>query len=251
MTTGLGSQASLSSDIVEIINLGSSTFICSPLPPLPAPFAMFFALGGLGYSNEPFICAGSDYSGLYESLVECYSYFNNAWQVSSYHRNFKNFASGSFAFSPSQTGPGKAIAVAKNNIDVLSYNNWILSSAVLPAVTRFGCTVAINSTTYMIFQGYNGTSAISSDTYYFDVETDILTAGPPVLVPRAHFQCSMIRSADPNHPPYVMIAGGIGDFGMLTSSEFLNLNTGEWLMGPNLPIHIRDGVMLEHPYEGW
>ncbi len=48
----------------------------------------------------------------------------------------------------------------------------------------------------------------------------------------------------------VIISGGSNQNGFLSSTEILDLNTGIWSMGPDIPLPIYGATMLEHPGSG-
>ena len=217
------------------------------------------AVGGLGYENEPLICAGWITAAADNSFKGCFSFTSNAWQTTPYTRTNKVSQLGSFAFNPDQTGMGRAIAISDRTIDVLNPVSalipfgWSLSANLeMPASSVSGCSVAINASTYFIVHGeQQDGETVSNKTYFLNVETNTLTYGPEILVPRFSLQCSKMEESGAVVSSYVVISGGIGQNAeLLNSTEVLDLNTGVWRMGPEMPVPIRDGVMLEHPALG-
>ena len=123
-------------------------------------------------------------------------------------------------------------------IETLSPEGWIRSNANLPNNLESSCTVSINDSTILIMGGHNSHKytvyAYTAENFYFNVETNILTSGPPLNQKRYLAACSMMK--DSITGAYnVVITGGALPPNALDSTEILGLNAGVWSIGPSIP----------------
>ncbi len=83
---------------IEIIDLESSTSVCSNLKDFPEP--THGAIGGLAFNNNPLICGGYKTDGIAE---DCFSWQNSGWQVFEPLTEKKVFASSCPSPFPNET----------------------------------------------------------------------------------------------------------------------------------------------------
>jgi len=188
-----------------------------------------------------------------ESTLNCYSYTNGAWN---HHKMPEAMAFGSYSSNPRQMGIGRVIAVGGRSvcgdkIEILTPDGWKISRATLPNYLESSCTVFINDTTIIIMGGfwYENGSQYTTQTFFYDVECDILSPGPALKVARSLSSCSIMEDTITGDKS-VVISGGSNQSGILVSTEILDLKTGVWSMGPNIPLPIYAANMLEHPNGG-
>jgi hypothetical protein len=83
------------------------------------------------------------------------------------------------------------------NILTLSPDGWKTSSVNLPNNLESSCTVSINDTTIIIMGGfwYTNGGISTSQTFFYNVETDILTPGPELNEGRTLSACSMMKDS--------------------------------------------------------
>ena len=195
------------------------------------------------------LCSGFDNSGQRAAAYDpsdCFSYEGSSWQALPWHRLHKSSQSGAFAFNPNRTGFGRALAVTGDVIDVLTTDGWQTLDVKLPFKVYFGCATAVDSSTFMIFQGFKDTTFTSASDagYFFNIDTKTFTAAPPLHQPRARFQCSRIGNSFGWN---VVVAGGVHDGVVLNHTELYVRNPGYWTKLRDLPVPIADGFMLPHP----
>jgi hypothetical protein len=111
------------------------------------------------------------------------------------------------------------------------------------------CVTAINKTVFFITKG----SARQEDfdqTYFFNIKTSTLTPGPAMIQPRIDPMCSRIRNPESGIYDKIVMAGGLDqDMSPIKSTEILDLFALIWKPGPDLPVGLFSGVMVEH-YDG-
>jgi hypothetical protein len=102
-----------------------------------------------------------------------------------------------------QGGNGRIFSIAGmprsfgTNILTLSPDGWKTSSVNLPNNLERSCTVSINDTTIIIMGGfwYTNGGISTSQTFFYNVETDILTPGPALNEGRTSSACSMMKDS--------------------------------------------------------
>ena len=236
MTAGNGYSAN---NIVEILDLGKATSTCADLPNNPITGINFYAVGGIDFSVRPLLCAGNDYYATNYTYLSCYAYNGTGWQLSPFTRSLKNQTSGSYAFNPDLTAYGRAIAVTFNKIDVLTQTGWAVSTTELPFMSEWGCTVNINSTTFLIIVGYQELASYSNETFFYNVETRTLTPGPQLPTPRVQFQCARMKVGPAD--TRVVITGGLYNLTYLRSTDVYFVESGYWTSAQG---HIQQKTLL-------
>ncbi len=147
-----------------------------------------WTIGGLGFKNEPVVCGSR--SAFYDALPECYSFINGSWKSYEFNRTIPGTNGMSFAFNPFTNGNGRILVVhgtfanqAITTIESLSPSGWKRAPIDLPQIYVYSCTVAINSTTYVIVSG-NG-------TIFYNVDTNTITEANPTILPRQYHRCDL------------------------------------------------------------
>ena len=206
-------------------------------------------MAGLGYNNEVLIC-------FYNSAPSrCLNYTNKVgWTENAYKLNFER-ADTKYAFNPDRSGNGRVLVVggyfSRNTIEYLTPGGWKTSNVTLPQESISGCTIALNSTTYLIIYGlYTGGGNSSARTSFFNMDTETFTEGPTRIVGRATSMCSRFRIS-PTATTAIVTGGMLSmPYRFLMTTEFIDIQTGLWKLGPNLPYGIMYGAMVEHPKGG-
>jgi hypothetical protein len=241
ITNGFGTG--LSGTDTELLDFSSPpAATCTPPPSFP--FYTASPVSGLGYQNEPLICGDN-------RTCVSYTLSSRRWNAYSFIMNSAR-QSPHFAFNPSIIGSGRIVAAGGYNLTSIEYltpTGWVQSTAKLPVPSHYGCMVAINSSTVMIFEGLDfSVISHSKKTYFFNHQTNSLTNGPPLLQGRYSFGCGSMK--DPiTGTLSIVVAGGTSNV-QLISTEILDLATGVWKNGPNLPIPLQNPKIVPHPQVG-
>lgn len=190
VTTGfatVGGSSLVGSNSTEIIDIGSTTSQCANVQDYPLPIT-FWTVGGLGFKNEPVVCGSRNYVDV--SLPECYSFINGGWSSYEFNRTIPGAFGMSFAFNPYTNGNGRILVVhgtytdpSITTIESLSPTGWKQAPIDLPQLFVYSCTVAINSTTYVIVS--------VSVTLFYNVDTNTVTEGNPTIFPRQYLRCDL------------------------------------------------------------
>jgi hypothetical protein len=112
----------------------------------------------------------------------------------------------------------------------------------LPLVLSFHCLVSLNETIILLIGGKSNEATISA-TFYYNIDFETWTEGPPLITARFSHSCALFKSPLHNHNDTVIVTGGyiidINDENIEQSStEFLNLDSNLWTSGnQHLPEH--------------
>ena len=112
--------------------------------------------------------------------------------------------------------------------------NAFANSTVLPTELGFHNVVKVNETFAVVFGGYNNYYSV----YYYDLNTLTWSNGPSLPMPRSY--CFGGLYTFENGTSVVVAAGGVN----LRSSTVLNLESGIWQDGPDLPNIIQRGASV-------
>ena len=228
---------------MEVIDLSDSSSSCKDMPAAPILVHEGTA-GGLIQQDYLLICGGYTGGGL------CHSYEGRSWQATAVLKQAKFYLS----FSPSPLSPNPhslLIVGGRDSVGDISdleqastSYNWDQSLPRLPVTQAVGCMVKVNSTTVMVIGGYQN-KACSDKTFYFSKNNKVWTEGPKLLIPRCCFGCARIRYDKSGYLFTVIVAAGGYSGTRLSSSEVLDLNTGKWKPGPELPFGIGCAPLVE------
>jgi hypothetical protein len=246
----LGFSMSGLTNNIEIIDLESELTTCQNLTNFP--LALEGSFGGLGFQEKPIICGGRDEDR--KDSNKCFSLEGNEWINSSILNAGKSYLASSPSPYPTNdqklfvTG-GKYIKKGFiNTVEVLTQQGWKTLPQRLPLTISDHCSVLVNSTTVMVIGGYqNGEK--SSNTYFFNTENKIWTAGPQLKIKRSKHSCGRIRKDSQSKDFSIIVAGGYDGFTM-SSVEILDLGAKERRKGPDLPFGIVSAQIVEDPNEG-
>ena len=97
---------------------------------------------------------------------------------------------------------------------------------------------------------------MSQRTYIYDIDTQKLTEGPPLSLPRRNHSSCVIPSED-GTPQYVILIGGYDDkqiskhyekyYFDTDTTDILNIKDGKWIQGPKLPYEISGAACVALP----
>ncbi len=224
----------------EVINLESSQTTCDNPPNFPV--AINYAIGGLGFKENPIICGGLQ-NGF--SSLKCFSLENNEWVSSDSMNSVRYYA------AAIQLQDGKLLVTGGwnrstkfNSAEMLTEEGWKNNIPSLPVTIDEHCMVTVNSTTVMVIGGgQNG--EYSGKTFYFTFEEESWTEGSALKYKRDRHSCGKIRSDNESQEMSIIVAGGYDGSSYLPSVEILDEGSNEWHTGPELPFGIRESQMVE------
>ncbi len=118
--------------------------------------------------------------------------------------------------------------------------------------------VFLNSTTAFLIGGLiNGVkdeerSNYLRNTYIFNTAANSQEwiPGPKLNFGRDHHACARIRKDSSSHQFSIIVVGGGNLDGILKTVEILDEGSNEWRNGPDLPLEIRFGSLVEDPTGG-
>ena len=138
-------------------------------------------------------------------------------------------------------------------MDNLTPDGWKTSKVNFPIAMHMGCTLALNTFTFLFVYGWDFkySVAASTKTAYFNMDTQTLIEGPERMVRRATSMRTMFRVS--TTVTYAVVAGGfiVNAELYLDSTEYLDVEKQQWKSGPSLPFGMQDGTMVEHPMGGY
>ncbi len=243
---GLGGTGSKDgrTNSIEIIDLQSASTKCQSLPNFPVALAGSF--GGLGFQDKLMISGGQDY--LEKNSNKWFSLKGNHWTSLPNMNTSRSYAAVSPSPYPSKLQrffvTGSKGKTDLNSVEVLTEQGWTTLPQSLPVTIRQHCSVLVNSTTVMVIGGFQN-NVESSNTYFFNTENEIWTAGPHLKNGRRSHSCGKIRKNNQSQEFSIIVAGGNYLKTYLTSVEILDLGSNEWMKGPDLPIGIDTSQMVE------
>lgn len=228
---------------MEVIDLSDSSSSCKDVPAAPMLVHEGTA-GGLIQQDYLLICGG------YTGGGQCHTYEGRSWQATAVSKQAKYYSS--FSPSPFLPTPHSILVVGGRSGDsdlseleqTSTSDYWDQSLPKLPVTQAYGCMVNINSTTVMVIGGYQN-KARSDKTFYISKDKRVWSEGPKLLIPRSCFGCARIRSNESNIKFSVIIAAGWDGGKRLSTTEILDLGTGLWRPGPELPFGIGCAPLVE------
>ena len=231
---------------VEVIDLEISSTTCENVANFP--FALSGAVGGLKDVSNPLICGGYPYN------KDCYLLNDDGeWEAFGLMNEMRLYAALSQSPYPTEgqsffvTGGMDEAENVTKTVEILKGNKWD-ESPEMPVELRYHCTVLLNSTTVMVIGGMNKTT-YSSEVFYFNSNSEKWTKGPPLNKPRPGLSCGRVRKNSQSHQFSVIVVGGFNG-GHLSSVEVFDEENGVWNYGPNFPIGINIGTLIEDPTGG-
>ena len=231
-----GISNTFETDRVEIIDLLTGETTCQKFPSFPTK--VYRAVGGLSCSEDPIICGG-----LYPPRRECYSFINGAWKPIGSLTQWRS----DFSITKSPFKNTSLIATGGDSAEILSANGvWTKMNLTLPERVTGHCMVQINDSSVMLSGG-----GPSRSTYILNSETNKWTVGPQMIFARCFHSCEKIPSGKQSSKYDIVAAGGFStNVGLTASVEFLDLESNVWRQGPELPVRLNFGAIVQHPLGG-
>jgi hypothetical protein len=211
LLVGLGFSKNPNKDDIEVIDLKNPSMTCKNLPTFPKN--LYNSFGGLGHQDKPIVCGGHD--GLYAFFNRCYSLEGKKWRMSSSTLNTpRAWASVSPSPFPSKshslfvTGGFSGSSDLKT-AEALTERGWeMMSLPPLPVTIEDHCSVVVNATTLLVIGGLQD-GFRSSNTFYFNSETEVWTKGPQMKEKRINHSCGRIRKNSQILEYSIIVAGGV------------------------------------------
>jgi len=211
--------------------------------------ARYGCVGGL-LDNEPFFCGGEYDTG---------NKFDNGFIIGQPHKKIqmleKRFGAAGVVFNDSTlwiTG-GEDSGNYLKSTEFVFVNQPPIEGPNLPFAISGHCMVQTDPNTLFIIGGSLSSSKsspvhTSTKTWTVDPETFHIQPGPPLNVARSGHSCAKMILKD---KVYLVVAGGYDEYrwmGALDSVEILDPTSKKgWVFGPQLPIKVRDTVMIPTP----
>ena len=136
----------------------------------------------------------------------------------------------------------------ESSTEVLTPNGWQISVPV-PIKIAYHGIVSINSTSIMVFGGYQNGGGEGAASFTFNSVNNVWTQGPQLSNARHGVSCGLINRDSHTEVKSVICAGGYSGI-FETIVEVLDTNSATWRRGPHLPIGICCGTMAEDPSGG-
>ena len=236
-----GTASSLSTKIVEIIDLEISSSSCQNLEEFPR--RLDGMNGGALQGGSPLLCGGGNDM---EEFDQCYGFGQNGWQAFPSLTEPKRWMK--TTKSPFIREDFDLIMVGGSRLsdfqsldtsEVLTIDGW--RSDVLPRLPEAmssHCVLSRDSRTLMV-NGVTKTYLMSDDL--------IWTEGPPPAIVNSGFYCGRILKSAESYELSV-VSVGIGYYTDIV--EVLDTGSSEWRSGPSLPFIVKSSAMVEDPYGG-
>jgi len=208
-------------------------------------------MGGMNSQQQPTICGGIHGSTYYK---ECYSFDKTSWKQSDQMPNTIAFAAVAQSPFPNKTHPfiltGGQNSVYLNTVYSQKIKGWEQQTPNLPNTISYHCMVLLNSSSLFVIGGHNGNTY--ANTYIMNANVNkAWVSGPSLKLSRYHHSCSRIKANPKASESFsVVVAGGYGSQGVMSSVEVLDEGSNEWRQGPDLPFGIYVGAMVEDPEGG-
>ncbi len=231
---------------VEVVNLDQNkpNLICGDLPSISG----VYRIGQLFNGNKPIAC----------NCSACEIFQGGQWQSISRPTYCEHERLYSSAILTNSQGR-EILLIAEENLNIGSnfgiYDGFGWKYRPINKQVRFYCIVKINSSTILFIGGANHfKNDPINNTYFYNVQTNTWTTGPPLKIPRKYLSCGILIWNNPetnNMEKIVVAAGGYGKEQSLSSVELLSLNddgesNGEWFFGPALPDKNAGATMVEY-----
>ena len=239
VVTGFGSYEN--SRNTEIIDLEDPSFVCSNVDKYPTQMGK--GTGGLT-RGIPFVCGGWNGWDGGEVFNSCYSLHENGEWIEDQLTTLTT-ARGSAAFGSVVMGDRLVLAggwsilrPTRNNmfetIEMASPNHKSTTLPVkLPVALAASCVVQWDSNTFMLIGGVSERHH-EKKTYFINVKSNMITAGPSLNNRRAYHACQEIVVNDAS---YIVVTGGLGTE-MSTEMLAKSSMTNNWEYGKMLVYYV-------------
>jgi len=210
------------------------------------------AMGGINSQNLPIICGGRSSSGYQK---ECYLFDKNSWKPSDNLTNNIAYAAVARSLFPNNQlfmSGGESGYAYHNTVYLQKNRGWEQQTFNLSVATEYHCMVFLNSSALFVIGGWAQFSSCLKNTYIMNTdESKAWVSGPSLQFGRQHHSCSRIKSNLKKSESFsIVVAGGYGFQGYMSSVEVLDEGSNEWREGPDLPFNIYGAAIVEDPEGG-
>ena len=205
----------------EIIDIASGGVTCSDLENFPVEIS-----GGVGgnLQGTPVVCGG--YHSTYSD--KCYKFTTTGgWQEFASMKDKRRYAAGIVYKKKLHVFGGRDGSRLQSS-EIISEDGGVIDGPNLPtAVTKHAIT-AINSTVSILSGGRTNANQYSSQTWFYNHETETFSSGPTLLEGRRlHASATIVDKVTKAKIP--VVTGGLDGSNFLDSTEFLI--DGQWQTG--------------------
>jgi len=230
VSTGYPSNSA--TQTTEVINLEDNSK-CQGVEDFP--LAIESAVGSY-LGSFPVICGGTNESS---SLNQCHQLESGKWQPFATLGQRRSSAAGivyanTFIIFGGYDYNGSRIL---STTEIVTEEGQVTPGPEMPAAVDCHSISSLDATTSIITGGITSATSSSDVTWYFDHVSQEFQQGPPLITGRSYHASATLQDHDTKED-IVAVVGGIGNGGVLDSTEFL-IN-GEWTPGPKMPKKLYD-----------
>ena len=204
----------------EIIDIASGGVTCSDLADFPVT-----TQGGVGgnLQGTPVVCGG------YSSTIsdKCYKFTTTGgWQEFASMKDKRAHVAG-IVYQKKLHVFGGFDPLLLQSSEIISEDGGVIDGPDLPTAVWEHAITAINSTVSILSGGWTNVNYDSSQTWFYNHETEAFSSGPTLLEGRRYHESATI--VDKVTKAKIPVVTGGSNYGDLDSTEFLI--DGQWQTG--------------------
>ena len=218
ITSGTPFSSSRKTEVVDVVT-GET---CADLADFPLTN---FGAVGANFNGTPVVCGGYS-SG---NLQECYKFTNAGWQEFASMKEIRLYAAGVMHKNKFHVFGGYGIYISQKTTELISVDGGVEDGPELPEAVYQHAITSINSTVSILSGGWTNANQYSTQTWYFNHETNVFSSGPSLLKGRYdHSSATIVDKVTTAKIP-IVVGGFNVSPGLLDSTELL-IN-GMWQSG--------------------
>ena len=206
----------------EIIDIASGGVTCSDLENFPVEIS-----GGVGgnLQGTPVVCGG--YHSTYSD--KCYKFTTTGgWQEFASMKDKRGYAAGIVYKKKLHVFGGADGSQKLQSSEIISEDGGVIDGPDLPTAVFRHAITAINSTVSILSGGWTNSNSFSSQTWFYNHETETFSSGPTLLEGRRlHASATIVDKVTKAKIP--VVTGGYNNGNTMDSTEFLI--DGQWQTG--------------------
>ena len=208
----------------EIIDIASGGVTCSDLDDFPIEISG--RVGG-NLQGTPVVCGGRSGSSTYSD--NCYKFTTTGgWQEFASMKDKRGYAAG-IVYNNKLHVFGGWDGSPLQSSEIISEDGGVIDGPDLPTAVGYHAITAINSTVSILSGGYTDANYASSQTWFYNHETETFSSGPTLLEGRRYHASATIVDKVTKAKIPVVTGGTVGYYNYLDSTELLI--DGQWQTG--------------------